>query len=82
MSFQECFRLASKNGMLTDEGEEIFGFGIDEEVSIHERLITKEALEFLEKNYDTFISSVDYGRDVDCVGLDELYDSYLKQIEG
>jgi hypothetical protein len=75
--FQNIFNWLHNNNMLTDEGEEIFEFGIDEEISIHERLITSVALDFLEKNYDSYISSIDYGKDVNCDRLTELYKNYL-----
>jgi SUMO ligase MMS21 Smc5/6 complex component len=47
----------NQNNLLSDEGEEILEFGIDDSISIHSRLLNKRGNLFMEKYYDTFISA-------------------------
>ena len=46
-----------QNNLLSDEGEEILEFGIDDSISIHSRLLTERGNLFMTKYYDTFISA-------------------------
>ena len=47
----------NQNNLLTDEGEEILEFGIDESISIHSRLLNERGNMFMTKYYDMFISA-------------------------
>ena len=50
------FQFLNKKGMLNDDGKEILKSGIDESVSIHEGLLTKEGCKFMDKYYDKVIN--------------------------
>lgn len=80
--FKNVFSCLNLHGMLTEEGKEEFEDGIDDSASLNEDLITPEALEFLEKYYDTYIASIEYGWDEGCKGLNDFYKSYLERKEG
>ena len=77
--FQNIFLWLDLHDMLTDEGKEELNDGIDNSASLNEDLITYEALNFLDKHYDTYISSIEYGGDPKCKGLDTLYANYSKR---
>jgi len=47
----------NQNNLLSDEGEEILEFGIDDSISIHSRLLNERGNMFMKKFYDTFISA-------------------------
>lgn len=47
--------LASKN-YLTEEGKEVLELSVDEEISIHDRILTAEGLEFFENNITSVLT--------------------------
>ena len=51
------FNFLESKGFLKNEGKEILDLGIDESVSIHERMITDEGKKFMESKYDTVINT-------------------------
>ena len=67
--------------MLTQEGKEILAFGIDESVSLHERLSAPEALAFLNAKYDEYLRHNPYGKDKDFSVLEEIFADYQKHGE-
>jgi len=74
--FKRMFLWLDDKAMLTHEGKEILAFGIDESVSLHERLITPEALAFLETKYDDYLKRNPYGEDNDCLSLEVIFTDY------
>jgi hypothetical protein len=71
--FNKIFKWLDAKGMLTDEGQELMELGIDQSVSLHERLVTENALGYLESRYDDYISQYPYGTDLDAVKFEELF---------
>jgi len=55
--FKFIMNWCNQNNLLSDEGEEILEFGIDDSISIHSRLLNKRGNLFMEKYYDMFISA-------------------------
>ena len=74
--FEQMFSWLDKKGMLTHEGKEVLAFGIDESASLHERLITLEALAFLETKYDDYLKHTPYGEDNDSLSLEVIFADY------
>ena len=55
--FKFIMNWCDQNNLLSDEGEEILEFGIDDSISIHSRLLNERGNMFMKKFYDTFISA-------------------------
>lgn len=53
------FEFLDKNGLLTDEGKEMLEIGIDDSISLNEKMVTKKGYDFLEKHYDEIIGLLD-----------------------
>lgn len=56
--FKMIMEWCEKNRLLSDEGKEILSFGVDESISLHSRLFTKQGNDFMEKYYDKYISAI------------------------
>ena len=56
--FKIIFEFLSRNNMLSDEGLEILEIGIEDSISLHERLLNETGRIFMNKNYDG-ISGID-----------------------
>ena len=54
--FDAVFAFLNEEHLLTADGEEIFDMGIDESISLHERLVTEEGNRILERCYDEIIN--------------------------
>ena len=54
--FKIIFSFLKMKNMLNSEGLEIFDLGIDQNVSLHERLLTADGNTFMEKYYDSLIN--------------------------
>lgn len=54
--FQEVFSFLEAHKMLSDDGLEIFEFGIDSSVSLNDKMVSQEGKQFLEKYYDVVIN--------------------------
>lgn len=51
------FDFLNAKGLLKDEGKEVLDLGIDDSVSIHERMLTEEGNKFMESKYDSVINT-------------------------
>jgi hypothetical protein len=78
--FQRIFSWLDAKGFLTEEGKEVLEFGIDTSVSLHERLITREAFEFLDAAYDDYLKCNPYTEDGDSSILEKMFTDYKKKI--
>ena len=56
LKFQKVFSFLNAHEMLSDDGLEIFEFGIDSSVSLNEKMVTKVGHDFLDKHYDDVIN--------------------------
>lgn len=54
--FQAVFSFLNEKELLSEDGQEIFEFGIDDSVSLNEDMVTKEGAAFLYKHYDEVIN--------------------------
>ena len=54
--FREVFSFLASHNMLSDDGLEIFEFGIDSSVSLNEKMVSEEGNHFLEKYYNEVIN--------------------------
>ena len=74
--FKRVFSWLEEKDLLTQEGKEILEFGIDDSVSLHERLITPEALAFLDAKYDDYLRHNSYGEDEDSSALEAIFTDF------
>lgn len=74
--FERMFKWLDGKNMLTAAGKEIFESGIDDNVSLHDRLVTPEAAAFLLASYDDYIDRCLY-EDDDLSVLETVYKDYL-----
>ena len=51
------FDFLENKGFLQAEGKEILKIGIDESISIHERMLTEKGNSFMESKYDGIINT-------------------------
>lgn len=63
--------------MLSADGEEILEIGIDDSVSLNEKMLSEEGNEFLTKYYDEIIAKSKYISTV----VKDLLDSYYKEFK-
>lgn len=59
--FKLIFGWLNKNGLLNDDGKEIYQLNSFEDVSLHNGLLTKEGCFFIEKHYDEIARQFRYG---------------------
>ena len=52
--------------------------GIDDSISLNEKMVTEKALKFLEKYYDEYIKNIQYGIKEDEKLLDKYYKDFSK----
>ncbi len=62
--FAFIFKWLDRHKMLSPDGLEILELGIDEDISLHEGLVNKTGLQFLNECYDKLITDTEY--DVAC----------------
>ena len=58
--FEFIFEWLKVHDMLNQDGKEILEIGIDDDVSLHEGLLNKSGLDFLNKFYDKLIADSEY----------------------
>lgn len=58
--FKFIFTWLKSRKMLSNEGIEVYKSGIDEEISLHENLLTEEGNKFIDKYYDMLIMASEY----------------------
>ena len=71
--FNVVFSFLQEQNLLSEEGIEICDLGIDESVSLHERLLTEEGNKLLERYYDCVIS-------LEASEIKDALYSYFKEI--
>ena len=54
--FKSVFTFLQKHNLLSDEGIEIYNLGVDDSVSLHERLLTDDGNKVIDRYYDNVIS--------------------------
>jgi hypothetical protein len=54
--FKAVFEFLNDKNLLTSDGMEIYEFGIDESVSLHEHLVNEAGKMLLDLHYDSIIS--------------------------
>ena len=74
--FETIFLWLDSKGMLTADGKEDLEFGIDDRISLNDRAIHTLAFDFLESNYDAYLSAVEYGNDEGGKVLERMYVEY------
>ncbi|MCL2103318.1 MAG: hypothetical protein FWH25_04705 [Syntrophorhabdaceae bacterium] len=74
--FKRIFSWLEAKGLLTQEGKEVLEIGIDDSVSLHERLVTPEALAFLDAKYNDYLIHNLYGEDEDSSALEAILADY------
>lgn len=59
--FKLIFGWLNKNGLLNDDGKEIYQLNSFGDISLHNDLLTDEGCSFIEKNYDEIARQFRYG---------------------
>ena len=54
--FENVLSFLNDNSLLSDDGREIFGFGVDSSISITESMLNRLGNEFMTKYYDSVIN--------------------------
>ena len=54
--FMAVFKCLNEQNLLSSDGVEIYEFGVDESVSLHERLVNDTGKALLDLHYDSIIS--------------------------
>ena len=65
------FDFLDKNGLLNAEGKEILEIGIDDSVSVHERMLSEVGNKFMKSKYDLVIDT----------NADEFFETLEKSFE-
>ena len=58
--FNFMFNWLNENGFLNGEGKELLDIGIDESISINERLLSEKGIKFMDVYYDELIAESNY----------------------
>lgn len=74
--FEFIFEWLKNHNMLNQDGLDILDIGIDDDVSLHEGLLTNAGNSFLKQFYDTLISESQYQVECEKVLIDELYSKW------
>lgn len=69
------FEFLNAKGLLLGEGKEVLDLGIDDSVSIHERMLTEEGNNFMETKYDDII---DTNKDDINEALENAFEAFAK----
>ena len=77
--FKFVFKWLEKNNLLSEDGKEILSIGIDDSISLNEKMVNKEGLNFLQYYYDEYISSIQYGIKENEKLLDKYYSNFLSK---
>lgn len=77
--FKFIFGWLEKNKLLSDDGMEILNIGIDESISLNEKMLKKEAFNFIEKYYNKYLESIQYGIEENEKLLDKYYAEFLNK---
>lgn len=75
--FKFIFEWLKKNDLLSENGKEILDIGIDESISLNEKMVKKQVINFLEKYYDEYTESIQYGIKENEKILDKYYAEFL-----
>lgn len=54
--FENVLSFLNNNSLLSDDGREILGFGVDSSISITESMLNRSGNEFMTKYYDSVIN--------------------------
>lgn len=73
--FSTVFKWLKKHDMLNKDGNDILSFGIDEDTSLDDQLITDEGKRFLSEYYDKLIEISQY----DGSKEETMLDSYFQE---
>lgn len=77
--FTFIFNWLKKNNMLNKDGLDILEIGIDEDVSLNERLVTEEGIKFLDMFYDEFIKESKYDASLEENLISVLFERYKQE---
>lgn len=76
--FSFVFNWLKQHNMLSEDGLEILDFGIDIEVSLNEKSVTKNGADFLNLYYDNIIEQSKYEISFESELFDSSYSQFAK----
>ncbi len=71
--FEFMFSWLKEYSLLNEYGKKFYSEGIDEESILTDEMVNDSGRKFLDKHYDTYIASIEYGAREDADKLQELY---------
>lgn len=63
--FDVIFKCLDEKGFLNGEGKEVLGLGIDESISLNDRMLTDKGIEFMDQYYDKIIAESKYDTNIE-----------------
>lgn len=69
--FDFIFKWLKKQGFLSKDGQEIMDLGIDDTVSITDKMLTSNGKHFMDQYYDDYLKVIKYGVEEDEDWLNE-----------
>ncbi|QTA83792.1 Uncharacterized protein dnl_62080 [Desulfonema limicola] len=74
--FVAVMKWLKENNLLSDDGKEIFGIGVDADFSITSPMLNEKGNDVLKKHYSNWLKTVDYSKKIDLKILDDELRKY------
>lgn len=71
--FKFIYQWLTDFNLLSEEGKEVFEIGIDSSISLNDKMVNGKGKKFLEKYYDKYLESINYGIKEDYILLKRMY---------
>jgi len=68
--FESVMEWLNKNNLLSDEGKEILGIGVDADFSITSSMLNEKGNGIFKKHYSNWLKTIDYSENIDLRLLD------------
>ena len=80
--FRVLMEWLHKNYLLSGEGEEVLGLGIDEHFSITSEMLTETGNDIMKGRYSNWLNTIGYDDNVDLTMLDDGLREFKTSMEG
>ncbi|WP_110114922.1 hypothetical protein [Bacillus sp. CGMCC 1.16541] len=77
--FINMFEWLMEKNYLSSDGKEVLELGLDSSISLNEKMLTTEGIEFLDKYYDKFIEQTQYEVNLELYMLEKYHQEYLNE---
>lgn len=76
--FQFIFSWLMKNNLLSKDGLEVYEIGIDDSISLNDKLLNEKGQLFIKEFYDNYIETINYGEIENEMLLQKMFDEWEK----